>query len=560
MISYIMTRKTMASLFIFILLSLIITFPLILKPFQLTVAGKEEYFLSYILNWNIHALTHFPQKIFQVPFFYPLKNTLAFSDPLFTSSLIALPFVKLFQQPFLAYTINILLAFILNGFFTYLVVYKLSKNWLASLISGVLLSFSIGRIDSLEHLQVFTIYWIPLGLYFFLRRRFFLVAICFIFQILNTIFLGYAYVLVIGLFSLIYFLKKQLTKVQLLTLLKYFLLALLLVGIIFIPYLQVSKTWQYSRSLKDIFGGSAYFLDYFYPTQNSRLVTLANQLILKQPWPAYLGATISILGLLTLRFVSSHPAFLATAIISLSSLVLSFGSYFQLTRHNQSFPLPLPYLWAYYLIPGFKSMRVPQRWSHLALFGLALFIGLSLAKFFKKTKPLYQKLITILIIIFVLVEIRMPLFNQPVSTSQQIPPVYHWLAEQPSSVVVEIPAQIWVMKLSDQEITRLHYRSFIFQAEHRFVNGYSGFTPPNWMENINALIKFPQARSLAKLKQLGVNLVVLHHQDIDQLSQLDETTKSLSTIQMTLTQLPEFTLVYEDKQASVYKRTSQTHN
>ncbi|MFC1627014.1 hypothetical protein ACFL18_00470 [Patescibacteria group bacterium] len=547
-----MTRKTFLSFLIFVFLSIIVTFPLILKPTQITVAGREEFFLSYILNWNIHALTHFPLKIFQAPFFHPFKNTLAFSDPLFTSAIITLPFVKIFNQPFLAYTVNIFLSFVFNGFFTYLLVFKLTKNFYSSLISGLLVSFSIGRIDSLEHLQVFGFYWIPLGLYFFLNQQPKLTILTFILQTLNTVFLGFVHGFTLTVFSLVFFLKKKITKHQLLTLAKYFIFALIILVIIFIPYFQVSKTYQVTRSLKDIFGGSAYFLDYFYPTQTSRLQSLASQIINKQPWPAYLGAPILILALVTVFYVSSTPVVLASIISAFSGFIFSLGPYFQLTRHNKFLHFPLPYLWVYYLVPGFKSMRVPQRWSHLLLFSLALIIGLNLPRLFKKLKPSYIKIFTTLVALLIILEIRLPLFNQPVATRSQIPPVYHWLANQPSGTIVEIPAQTWVMKLSDIEIQRLHYRSFLLNANHKFINGFSGFSPPAWEDNISALRKFPQKTAIQTLQQLNANLVVIHHQDVAELKKQDIFTLDLSKMQSILSQHPDFSLAYEDSQTSVY--------
>lgn len=545
-------------LFVFIGLTILVTWPLIIKLTQLTVAGREEFFLSYILNWNIHALTHYPLQIFQTPFFHPLTNTLAFSDPLFTSAIITLPFVKIFNQPFLAYSINLLIAFALNGFFTYLVVFKLTKKTLPALISGILMAFSIGRIDTLEHLQVFTFYWIPLGLYFFLKfidskKNHFaaLISLCFLFQIFNTIFLGFIYALTITIFSLIYYLKKEFKKPQLLALIKYFSLALIIVFIMFLPYLKVSKTYQYTRSIKDTWGGSAYFLEYFYPTQTSKFEPLAQKLIPKRPWPAYLGAAVSLLGFISLFKLSLNSATISLFILSLSGFILSLGPYLQLTKHSQS-TIPLPYLLAYYLIPGFKSMRAPQRWSHLLLFGFSILSGLLLSRLFKHFKPISQKLITIFIITVVILEIKLPLFSQPVSTSNQIPAVYHWLNQQPPSIVLEIPAQSWVMKLSNIEITRLHYHSFILGAEHKFVNGFSGFTPPVWMDNMTVLRKFPQQKALTAINNLQVDTIIFHHQDIAELKKLDPFTLSLDKSLTILNQQPNFDLAYQDDKTTVY--------
>jgi len=77
-----MKSKHFLSLLIFIGLAIFITFPLITNPVSLAAVAKEEFLLSYIINWNIQALTHYPAQIFQAPFFYPKQDTLAFSDPL----------------------------------------------------------------------------------------------------------------------------------------------------------------------------------------------------------------------------------------------------------------------------------------------------------------------------------------------------------------------------------------------------------------------------------------------------------------------------------------------
>lgn len=543
---------------VFVLLTILITWPLILSPTKLTITGREEYFLSYILNWNIHALTHYPLQIFQAPFFHPLRNTLSFSDPLFTSSVLALPFVKVFNQPFLAYSVNLLLAFVLNGFFTYLFVFQLTKKTLPAFISGVLMAFSIGRLDALEHLQILAFYWIPLGLYFFIKliktkQTHFaaLVSLCFLLQILNTIFLGFVYLLVMAIFSLVYWFKKKFKKPQLIALFKYFSLSLVAVFVMFLPYLKVSQTYQYTRSLKDIWGGSAYFLEYFYPTSHSRLEPLAQKILPKQPWPAYLGAVLSLLGGLAILKLKKSIEKLSLLLIGLSGFVLSLGPYFQITKHSQPV-IPLPYLVLYYLIPGFKSMRTPQRWSHLLLFSLAVLSGLLLANLFKKITLKKQITISLVIALLVFVEIKQPLFVKPVPTATQIPAVYHWLAKKPSSTVLEIPAQSWVMKLSTKEIERLHYHSFILKSQHQFINGFSGYAPPIWMDYMTTLRKFPQQKALALVNQLKVDTVILHHQDIAELKQLDPFTLSLDKTKQILGQNDSFALAYQDENSTVY--------
>ena len=42
------------------------------------------------------------------------------------------------------------------------------------------------------------------------------------------------------------------------------------------------------------------------------------------------------------------------------------------------------------------------------------------------------------------------------------------------------------------------------------VNGYSGFTPASYVDNARALGAFPDERSHARLRELGVTHVVVH--------------------------------------------------
>ena len=109
------------------------------------------------------------------------------------------------------------------------------------------------------------------------------------------------------------------------------------------------------------------------------------------------------------------------------------------------------------------------------------------------------------------------------------------------------------MKLSDQEIKRLHYHSFILQANHAFVNGFSGYQPQAWQNTISDLRKFPQQLSLTTIKQLGVDLIIIHHQDVNQLYLLDPFTIPLAKMLSILNQNPDFVLAYQDQQTTVYQ-------
>ncbi len=100
------------------------------------------------------------------------------------------------------------------------------------------------------------------------------------------------------------------------------------------------------------------------------------------------------------------------------------------------------------------------------------------------------------------------------------PAAYAWLAAQPPSVIVELPLssdmalppaaseagvdEAW----PDYNVMRYEY----FGLEHwqASVDGYSGFTPPHHRELGLAMADFPSERTLAVLRGLGVEYVLVH--------------------------------------------------
>jgi hypothetical protein len=85
--------------------------------------------------------------------------------------------------------------------------------------------------------------------------------------------------------------------------------------------------------------------------------------------------------------------------------------------------------------------------------------------------------------------------------------VYRWLARQPRSVVAEVPLA---------RADRLHSISdgiYMYNSTWHWqpiVNGYSGFFPKTFIELSEATVSFPDDRSIAYLKQRGVDLLVVH--------------------------------------------------
>ncbi|HXV98910.1 MAG TPA: hypothetical protein VEC93_10860, partial [Anaerolineae bacterium] len=114
-------RSSLFILVIYILLTLILTHPLI---FNLTTAVPNDIgdplLNTWILAWNSHALLTDPLNLFNANIFYPLPNTLAYSEHLFSSALLALPLQLISAEPIAAYNISLLITFPLAAFGMYL--------------------------------------------------------------------------------------------------------------------------------------------------------------------------------------------------------------------------------------------------------------------------------------------------------------------------------------------------------------------------------------------------------------------------------------------------------
>jgi len=94
----------------------------------------------------------------------------------------------------------------------------------------------------------------------------------------------------------------------------------------------------------------------------------------------------------------------------------------------------------------------------------------------------------------------------------QIPKIYKYMKEQESiTSILELPIKTNEDKI--YPITTVKYQFLSIFHWKNLVNGFSGFIPKNYQEDIEALSLFPDVKSLAILSLLGVRHVLLHSED-----------------------------------------------
>jgi hypothetical protein len=573
-------KQHFVSLIYFFLAALLITYPLLLHLTDRLPGLGDELLITWILNWNIHALFSNPLHIFHANIFFPYQNTLAYSDVFFTSTILGLLPALFIRQPAFIYNFTLLFSLVSLGFCTYLLVFHVTKNLYASVISGTLMAFSTFTMTRLSVLQLIGIEWVPLSLLFFIIylekkqfRSLVFAAIFFVIQIYNSFLPGYfllfCYICITGIFLL----QKKISLRLFLTR-KVFLLSFLAILSIIplgLPYFFVSREFAYSRDIRDAihFGNRPEYT--FYPSDKTRLKNLLLSTVYSNDtgpykYEGYIGFTFFILFLfvfiyrLVIRKKSPGTIFTAFSVIGIGGYVLSLGPALQWGGHVLKFPflIPLPYALGYYLIPGFNGMRNSARWEYLSLFAITILIGIVLSEAWKKQPRSMQFFLTAVICLVTIVEYPFPMPLEQVATKEQFPAVYSDISHLPeNAAIVELPLYSWRMKpYASEEFLREYYSVSHF---HPMVNGYSGFSPLAWEKQAEDLmLDFPDALLLERMRNHGVSYVILHKDQYDLLEKNNYQVRNQSVttwkrIQYMLIQNPAVKLVSRRGNVFIYE-------
>ncbi|MCL4397574.1 hypothetical protein M1403_00945 [Patescibacteria group bacterium] len=492
-------RKNLLVLGLFSLLTIWVTWPLILHMNINIIDRIDGLLITWILNWNVRSFSY------NTNIFYPYINTLAFSDLLFPEALIALPFVKIFGEPLLAYNINFLLGFALTGFSLYLLLDYLTKNKPVAFLIGVLFSFSIIHLNYMPHLQLFNFWPVVLATLFMLQKRYRLFILMFLAAALTTVMFFY-FLLAIGVIWGIWGISGFKDKLRLAG---FLLLAILITAPFLLPYYLVSRQFHYQRPITDAINFSFQVPDLLNIGTVSRLSQYIG--IKDNLTPGYLGGVFMLLtvaAMIGVRKMWKQKYTKTFVILAASSFILALGPglhVFRNTIHVGPIPaIPLPYLVFYYLVPGFAGIRTPSRWIILMAFAFAMVIGLWVGRLKEKTKWA----VCVLGTIGILLEISWPLKYVQVPSVKNFPPEQSWLKDNfPGAPIVQFPIYGWWDQPGVETETLREYYSTIHW--HPMYNGYSGFSPKEWEESVKWLQKdFPSAETISFLKGKGIKLVV----------------------------------------------------
>ena len=499
----IFTVFTIAALFFFS--------PLLRNFTGLLPDDSDGVVITWHLNKFVQNPTFIPEKLFQGNILYPNPYVQAYTDPYITDSLIAYSFVKLTGEPVVAFNVNLMISQVLLLFFTFLFLKQLTKNFWISAVFSLALGFSPIRLHYLGHLQMFSLYWVPLAGYFLLKLTeskkvvfIYLFFAALLLQTLNSFLPGYFILfMALGMTVGIGDLRQVLVKNF-----KHTIIAGLLALAILLPYIRiyflVSSIFDHTRPIRDSINFSLS--------------------------PEEVFTKFFSLLLLLLFFISVVHFFfnqrkgksaISYLLLAVSSYILSLGPalhYFGKTIKvlvpliKVWLPIPLPYMVAYYLLPGFNGFRTPSRWIFMFGFFIVVFSAVVLTKFFEKLSGKVKFLSLMGVFLLVVFTTKTPNFYQ-IPKVAEYPKVYSWLRAQPGKIAIEMPIYFW----RNQNLVKIESYRMLFGLYHSklMINGTTGFTPAPFEQNVEFLQKnFPGPESITMIKSLKVDYLIIHEKEL----------------------------------------------
>lgn len=146
-------------------LTLVLTYPFSTRlGTHVLSLGTDMDLAVWTIGWNVHAFTHRPWAIFDANIFFPFHNTLAYSENLIGSALIAAPVIWMTGNTVLGMNVAVLFSVAASAFGAYLLARRLGLSTMAALIAGLIFGFAPPRFFRMDQLPIASVQWIPFTL------------------------------------------------------------------------------------------------------------------------------------------------------------------------------------------------------------------------------------------------------------------------------------------------------------------------------------------------------------------------------------------------------------
>jgi len=505
------------------------TWPLVLYPRALlgaTSGPGDPYLNLWILGWDMQTLLSKPAAvfngaIFNANIFYPATGTLAFSDHLLLQSLLLAPLYAITHDVVLCYNVLLVASLVASALAMHLFVRSAVGTEPGAYLAGAAWGFGSFHFGHLIHLQLQSLYFLPLTFLFLhrviARRRFrdvvWLGASAAL-QAISSVYFGIigAIALAVGGLAL----AAGVGRWRSVTVLKRLAYSAAIAATLVLPvtmiYARVAQREGFGRNLFEAARNAAYTTSYFQVPPGNVLYGRTGLLRQQDPpvgrpprtgperelFPGFVLMALALAGA-WLGWRSDARAMVVTMVaIGAVGFVLSLGP-------DGVRPL---YAAAHRFVFGFAVIRAPARFSVLVVFALSVLAAIAVRELRSPRLPLPGRddgsglsvaNLGVLIALAVMELVHVPL--NLVSAPSQHTDLGDWLARESA------PGAVAFLPLDrDVESTPAMVQSL----EHRrpIVNGYSGQRPAFYGSFADEINTFPGPDALATLHDSRVRFVV----------------------------------------------------
>jgi hypothetical protein len=556
-------RRAWGVTVLFVALTIFLTYPLAFRA-GTTVVGADpdtELFM-WTLSWDTHALTHQPLAIFDANIFYPYARTLAYSENLIGSALVAAPVLWVTGNPVLALNLVTLLSVVLCGVGAYVLARRVGVGCAGALVAGVVFAFAPARFFRISQLHLTTVQWIPFALaslHAYLdrgRARDLRWAVAWFTLQAITSGHGAVFLLVATLALLAYRValgEPLRLKARFHDLGAAGALLLAPAVLVLLPYRHVQVEMGLRRGPENWAPTTESFLAS--PTHVQTMILSlvpewrVNELASAILFPGFLPILLAVLAFICRprKTALQHPegtlpgdrrGTLRSRATALRRDPTTFYAVLTLSAALLASGPPLG-LWPFvYWLPGLNFIRVPSRFMILAVLGLAVLAGFGFDRVRKSIAPKRHRLVAVIAVTLLVVEFTaIPFGVVPYEVKR--PAVDRWLNGQPK------PFSIAEVPVMPNERYQTAYMLHSLAHWQRTVHGYSGMRPRLHDLLYKRLARFPDEESLTSLAELHVTYIVVHIAEYqpDEWPAIEDRIKRYPTW---------LTLEYQDREARVY--------
>ncbi|HET8630703.1 MAG TPA: hypothetical protein VFL91_25070, partial [Thermomicrobiales bacterium] len=421
------------------------TWPYAAHLWSQTPPGGDPLLQVWIARWVQHALVTNPLHLYDANAFYPLKDTLAYSDSNVPAALLAAPLYLLTHNGVFANNLLVLGTFVLAAGGMYALVAHLTGNRAAGFLAGLGYAFLPYRYAHLWHLNQLSHAWTPWVLFAFVllvERRTWRPALAFglllAVQVLASFYVAFQIALAVGVVLVVAVVADPRARTRRFA--AQFAaacgLAALLILPFALPYLHVRDQQGLERTLLETEKWQATPDSYLKVEVRNRVwegLTAAHggEDTLFPGGLAILGAVVGLVGARRRRAPT-----VALVAIAMVAFIMSLGPTWDAANGGTA---PLPYRFLFDHVPLFKAMRVTARFGVLVDFAVVALAGFGAAWAWERLAPrlaperarVVAIAATVVLAALVLFELNTtPVPLTPLDQSPNLTAPYRWLAAQ----------------------------------------------------------------------------------------------------------------------------------